>query len=77
VYTLPFKLVNDKIIIRVKVNGTGPNDFTVDTGSETTSSRGVALRLGVLPITQTLSGVWVTSACGLQLAGSIRSRSAR
>ncbi len=69
VYTIPFKLVNEKIIIRVKVNGTGPNDFVVDTGSESTViTRPLALQLGVLPITQTLSaGVGDVGLRGLQL----------
>ncbi|MGB7220019.1 MAG: aspartyl protease family protein [Vicinamibacterales bacterium] len=69
VYAVPFRLVNEKIIIRVKVNGTGPNDFVVDTGSESTViTRPMALRLGVLPITQTLSaGVGDVGLRGLQL----------
>src|SRR5439155_5336834 len=69
-YTMPFKLLNDKIIIRVKVNGTSPNDFVVDTGSEqTVITRPTAQRLGVLPITQALSaGVGDVGLRGLQLA---------
>ncbi|OFV90535.1 MAG: hypothetical protein A3G76_15895 [Acidobacteria bacterium RIFCSPLOWO2_12_FULL_65_11] len=69
VFTVPFKLVNDKIIIRVKVNGASPQDFVVDTGSESTViTRPTALRLGVLPITQTLSaGVGDVGLRGLQL----------
>src|SRR5262249_46652461 len=56
VYTVDFKLVKDKVIIRGKVNGGGWQDFVVDTGSESTVvSRQTAQRLGVSPITYTLS----------------------
>src|SRR4029079_15883181 len=68
-YTVPFKLVNDKIVVRAKVNGALAQDFVVDTGSENTViTRPTALRLGILPITQTLSaGVGDVGLRGLQL----------
>jgi Flp pilus assembly protein TadD/predicted aspartyl protease len=70
VYTVPFRLVNDKIIIRAKLNGSSTQDFIVDTGSETTVvSRRTAERLGISPITYTLSaGVGEVGLRGLQLA---------
>jgi predicted aspartyl protease len=69
VYTVPFKIVNEKIIVRAKVNGAVAQDFVVDTGSENTViTRPTALRLGILPITQTLSaGVGDVGLRGLQL----------
>ena len=68
-YTVPFKLVNDKVVVRAKVNGALAQDFVVDTGSENTViTRPTALRLGILPITQTLSaGVGDVGLRGLQL----------
>jgi len=56
VYTLPFRLENDKIIVRGRVNGSRQMDFVVDTGAEmTTISRGTGEREGVLPLTYTIS----------------------
>ena len=68
--TVPFKIVNDKVVVRVKVNDSGLQDFIVDTGSESTViSRPTAQRLGVQPITYTLSaGVGEVGLRGLQLA---------
>lgn len=70
IFTVPFKLVNDKVVVRAKVNGARPQDFVVDTGSErTVITRLTAQRLGVLPITQALSaGVGDVGLRGLQLA---------
>ena len=69
-YTVPFRLVDDKVIIRAKVNGGSAQDFIVDTGSESTVlSRQTAERLGVAPITYTVSaGVGEVGLRGLQLA---------
>jgi len=68
-YTVPFRIVNDKVVIRVKLNASIAQDFVVDTGSENTViTRPTALRLGILPITQTLSaGVGDVGLRGLQL----------
>jgi tetratricopeptide (TPR) repeat protein len=70
VFSVPFKLVNDKVVLRARVNGAREQDFVVDTGSEqTVITRPTAQRLGVLPITQALSaGVGDVGLRGLQLA---------
>lgn len=69
-YTIDFKLVNEKVIVRAKVNDGSFQDFVVDTGAENTVlSRPTAQRLGVTPITYTLSaGVGDVGLRGLQLA---------
>ncbi|MEZ5416914.1 MAG: retroviral-like aspartic protease family protein [Vicinamibacterales bacterium] len=69
-HTVPFKLVKDKVIVRARVNGGRLVDFVLDTGSEqTTISRQVGQRAGVVPITYTLSaGVGEVGLRGLQLA---------
>ena len=69
-YTVDFRLVNDKVIVRAKVNDGSFQDFVVDTGAENTVlSRSTAQRLGVTPITYTLSaGVGDVGLRGLQLA---------
>ena len=36
IYTVDFRLVNDKIVVRAKVNGASAQDFVVDTGAENT-----------------------------------------
>ena len=68
-HTVPFKLVNDKVVVQGKVNGGRSQDFVLDTGSEeTVLSRGTASRAGVAPITYTLSaGVGEVGLRGLQL----------
>jgi tetratricopeptide (TPR) repeat protein len=70
IFMVPFKLVNDKVVVRARVNGAREQDFVVDTGSEqTVITRPTAQRLGVLPITQALSaGVGDEGLRGLQLA---------
>jgi tetratricopeptide (TPR) repeat protein len=70
VYTLDFRLVNDKIVLRAKVNDGSFQDFVVDTGAENTIiTRPTAQRLGVTPVTYTLSaGVGNAGMRGLQLA---------
>jgi predicted aspartyl protease len=70
VFTVDFRTVNEKIVVRARVNDSGPQDFVVDTGAENTVITEVtARRLGVAPITYTLSaGVGETGLRGLQLA---------
>ena len=69
-YTVDFRLVNEKVIVRAKVNEGSFQDFVVDTGAENTILSGpTAQRLGVTPITYTLSaGVGDVGLRGLQLA---------
>jgi len=69
-YSVDFRTVNDKVIVRAKVNDGSFQDFVVDTGAENTVlSRPTAQRLGVNPITYTLSaGVGDVGLRGLQLA---------
>jgi tetratricopeptide (TPR) repeat protein len=70
VFTVDFRLVNDKVVVRARVNDATPQDFVVDTGAESTIiTEPTARRLGVAPITYTLSaGVGETGLRGLQLA---------
>ena len=69
-YSIDFRVVNEKIVVRAKVNNGSFQDFIVDTGAENTIiSRGTAQRLGITPITYTLSaGVGDVGIRGLQLA---------
>jgi predicted aspartyl protease/Flp pilus assembly protein TadD len=69
-HTVDFKLVNDKVVVRAKVNGAAAQDFVLDTGSENTVvSEQTARRLGIEPVTYTLSaGVGEVGLRGLQLA---------
>ncbi|MCX6552370.1 MAG: aspartyl protease family protein, partial [Acidobacteria bacterium] len=69
VYTLPFKVENEKVIIEGRVNGSRALDFVVDTGAElTTISRTTGERNAVLPIVYTVSaGVGEVGLRGLQL----------
>ena len=69
-HTVPFRLVDEKIVVKARVNGSKPMDFVLDTGSEeTVVSRETAQRQGVRPITYTLSaGVGEVGLRGLQLA---------
>jgi predicted aspartyl protease/Flp pilus assembly protein TadD len=68
-HTVDFRLVNDKVIVRGRVNGGNEMDFIVDTGSEqTVISQTTARRMGVTPIVYTLSaGVGERGLRGLQL----------
>ncbi len=68
-HTVDFRLVDDKVLVKVKVNGNRPQDFVLDTGSEmTTVSRQTAATANVRPITYTLSaGVGEVGLRGLQL----------
>jgi len=69
-HTMPFRLVDDKIVIQAKVNGGRNQDFILDTGSEeTVISRETAQRASISPITYTLSaGVGEVGLRGLQLS---------
>jgi Flp pilus assembly protein TadD/predicted aspartyl protease len=69
-YTVDFRLVNEKVVVRAKVNDAAAQDFVVDTGSENTViTRPTAQRLGITPVTYTLSaGVGRIGLRGLQLA---------
>lgn len=69
-HTVPFKLVQDKVIVKARINGGRWTDFVLDTGSEqTTISRQIGQAAGVMPITYTLSaGVGEVGLRGLQLA---------
>jgi tetratricopeptide (TPR) repeat protein/predicted aspartyl protease len=69
VHTVDFRIVDDKVIVRAKVNGGRLQDFVLDTGSEqTTVSRSTASNANVRPITYTLSaGVGEVGLRGLQL----------
>ena len=69
-YTVDFRLVNEKVVVRAKVNDAAAQDFVVDTGSENTViTRPTAQRLGITPVTYTLSaGVGDVGLRGLQLA---------
>ena len=69
-YTVDFRLVNEKVVVRAKVNDAAAQDFVVDTGSENTViTRPTAQRLGITPVTYTLSaGVGRVGLRGLQLA---------
>jgi tetratricopeptide (TPR) repeat protein len=70
IYTVEFRMVNEKVVVRAKVNDGSFQDFVVDTGAENTIiSRTTAQRLGITPITYTLSaGVGDAGLRGLQLA---------
>jgi Flp pilus assembly protein TadD/predicted aspartyl protease len=68
-HTVDFKLVDDKVIVKARINGGRTMDFVLDTGSEqTTISRQAASSASVRPITYTLSaGVGEVGLRGLQL----------
>jgi tetratricopeptide (TPR) repeat protein len=70
IYTVDFRLVNEKVVVRAKVNDAAAQDFVVDTGAENTViTRPTAQRLGITPVTYTLSaGVGRIGLRGLQLA---------
>jgi len=69
-HTIPFRLVDDKIVVQARVNGGRQQDFILDTGSEeTVISRDTAQRANISPITYTLSaGVGEVGLRGLQLS---------
>ena len=56
VHRIPFRLEGNKIVVRARVNGNDPMDLVVDTGAERmVLARPVARRVGVRPITTTVS----------------------
>ena len=69
-HTMPFKVVDEKIIVRGRVNRGPEMDFALDTGSEqTVIARETASRLGVRAIANTLSaGVGDLGVRELELA---------
>jgi predicted aspartyl protease/Flp pilus assembly protein TadD len=68
-WTVPIRIANDKVLVRVKVNGQGASDFVLDTGAEqTVVSRDLARRRGIMPITFVQSaGVGDNGLRGLQV----------
>ncbi len=55
-HTVPFRIINEKIIVKAKVNRGPLMDFVLDTGSEqTVISRETAARMGIRPIVNILS----------------------
>ena len=55
-HSVPFRIVNEKIIVKAKVNRGPLTDFVLDTGSEqTVISRETAARMGIRPIVNILS----------------------
>jgi predicted aspartyl protease len=55
-HTIPFRIVNEKVIVKARVNRGPPMDFVLDTGSEqTVISRETSARMGIRPITNILS----------------------
>ncbi|HET9467435.1 MAG TPA: aspartyl protease family protein [Vicinamibacterales bacterium] len=55
-HSVPFRIVNEKIIVKAKVNRGPWTDFVLDTGSEqTVISRETARRMGIRPIVNILS----------------------
>lgn len=55
-HTVPFRIVNEKVIVKAKVNRGPQMDFVLDTGSENTViSRETAVRMGIRPIVNILS----------------------
>lgn len=69
VYVIPFRIVRDKVVVKVKVNGGALTDFTLDTGSErTVITQDMARRWGIRPLSTTLSaGVGDLMLRGLQV----------
>jgi Flp pilus assembly protein TadD/predicted aspartyl protease len=70
VYVLPFRVQDDKVLVRGRVNGSRDIEFVLDTGAEmAVLTRPVAEQQGVTPITFTMSaGVGNVGLRGLQLA---------
>jgi Flp pilus assembly protein TadD/predicted aspartyl protease len=69
IHTVDFRVVNEKVVIRARINGGPLQDFVVDTGAEhTVLSRPTAQRLGIKPISTTLgSGVGEVGFRSLQM----------
>ena len=69
VHTIPFRLVNDKIVVRARINGDDPFDLVIDTGAEQmVLSKETAQEVRVRPIVNTISaGVGDVGLRGLDL----------
>jgi Flp pilus assembly protein TadD/predicted aspartyl protease len=69
VHVVPFRIVNDKVVLRARINHGPLMDFTLDTGSErTVITQDTARRLNIRPLSVTLSaGVGDIMVRGLQL----------
>jgi Flp pilus assembly protein TadD/predicted aspartyl protease len=69
-HTMPFRVLNEKIIVKARVNRGPLMDFVLDTGSEqTVISRETARRMGIRPIVNILSaGVGDLGVRELELA---------
>ena len=69
-WTLPVRIVGEKVIVRIRINGGRLTDFVLDTGAEqTVLTREVARSRGVVPITYMPSaGVGDIGLRGLQEA---------
>ena len=56
VHTIPFALVNDKVVVRGLINGSDPVELVIDTGAEQmVLSQETAAAVDVLPLTETIS----------------------
>jgi len=56
VHTMPFRVENEKVVVKARVNGSPEMDFVLDTGAElTVITEQQAKRLGVEEISETLS----------------------
>ncbi len=56
VHTLPFRLINDKIVVQGRINGSDPVELVVDSGAEQmVLSQGMAETVGIRAITKTIS----------------------
>ncbi|HEY7788925.1 MAG TPA: aspartyl protease family protein [Vicinamibacterales bacterium] len=69
-HTIPFRLINNKVVVRARLNGGDERDLVLDTGAEqTTISEKTGRDVGLKPVTYTLSaGIGDAGLRGLQLA---------
>ncbi len=69
VHTVPFRLEQDKVIVRGSVNGSPPIDLVLDTGAEmTVIAQRTADRYGIVPAGMTISaGIGEAGIRGLQV----------
>jgi tetratricopeptide (TPR) repeat protein len=64
-HIVPFRTVNEKVMVKAKVNKGAPMDFVLDTGSElTVITRDVASRLASRPSAKRSARASGTSVCG-------------
>lgn len=70
VHVVPFRVVDDKVVVRARINGGLYTDFVLDTGAELTIiSAPLAYRRKVMPVTYVRSaGVGEVGLRGLQVA---------